>query len=245
MGMRCEEFESCLPVCECCCDGCVCGWCDYWIAQGGPFAIIDGDLKVELIYIGEGNSGDYNPDDLDDAELLRFYVSRWVEGPEYGDIGEWEDVDRGSYCTQMTTNLPADRRAAALETIMNVVKSCIDEADGSFKRRMEELSWEDGRVVLDGRIQLGGPMSYLGAQELYHSQDYAGGPIAWCHPASSEAVALVMSKIPWDEDGRSEWLWIRLENGDLILGVFPQGETYFAVEEDADMAGRTYRQEGQ
>lgn len=35
------------------------------------------------------------------------------------------------------------------------------------------------------------------------------------------------------EDGRSPWKWIRLRNGDLILGVYPRGETYFDVEEDA------------
>lgn len=27
-------------------------------------------------------------------------------------------------------------------------------------------------------------------------------------------------------DGRSPWCWVRLSNGDLILGLFPQGETY-------------------
>lgn len=84
-------------------------------------------------------------------------------------------------------------------------------------------------------------MTHCGSQELHHSQDYEGGAFAWFHPASDESVALVLSKDPEDGDGRSEWLWVRLENGDLLLGCFPQGETYFEVEEDADMAGRTYR----
>jgi hypothetical protein len=30
-----------------------------------------------------------------------------------------------------------------------------------------------------------------------------------------------------DEDGRSQFCWIRLVDGTLILGVFPQGETYY------------------
>ena len=34
-------------------------------------------------------------------------------------------------------------------------------------------------------------------------------------------------------DGRSEYVWLRLTNGDLILGVFPRGDTYFEVEKDA------------
>ena len=84
-------------------------------------------------------------------------------------------------------------------------------------------------------------MSFVRAHEIHHSQDYAGGPIAWCHPASVGSIDLVLGKSPADDDGRSEWLWIRLENGDLILGCFPQGETYFEVEEDADMAGHVYR----
>jgi hypothetical protein len=35
-----------------------------------------------------------------------------------------------------------------------------------------------------------------------------------------------------DPDGRSQWLWFRFPNGDLILGVFPQGDMYMASEED-------------
>lgn len=31
------------------------------------------------------------------------------------------------------------------------------------------------------------------------------------------------------DDGRSDWEWFRLPNGDLILGCFPQGTTYFDV----------------
>lgn len=59
------------------------------------------------------------------------------------------------------------------------------------------------------------------------------GRLSWHHPASQTAVDLVIDQDPNDDDGRSEWLWIRLANGDLILGCYPQGETYFAVEIDA------------
>jgi len=53
------------------------------------------------------------------------------------------------------------------------------------------------------------------------------------HPASEEAVKTVLAQSADGMDGRSNWIWIRLENGDLILGCYPQGETYMAVEEDA------------
>ena len=59
---------------------------------------------------------------------------------------------------------------------------------------------------------------------------------AWIHRASTESVAAVLYA-PENDDGRSEWVWLRLASGDLILGLFPKGDTYFAVEEDAQYPG--------
>ena len=52
-------------------------------------------------------------------------------------------------------------------------------------------------------------------------------------PASQALVDMVLSAPEGDPDGRSEWRWFRLANGDLILGVFPCGDTYFEVEHEA------------
>lgn len=49
-------------------------------------------------------------------------------------------------------------------------------------------------------------------------------------PASAEAVLKVLHA-PFDDDGRGEWQWIRLPNGDLCLAVFPMGDTYIDVSE--------------
>ena len=57
--------------------------------------------------------------------------------------------------------------------------------------------------------------------------------VAWLHPASAKAVKKVLKAPKNTGNGRSNWMWVRLPNGDLILGVFPQGETYEAVELDA------------
>lgn len=57
--------------------------------------------------------------------------------------------------------------------------------------------------------------------------------IAMIHPASQESVDFILAQDEDSPDGRSNWVWLRLPNGDLILGVFPQGDAYFAVEEDA------------
>lgn len=56
--------------------------------------------------------------------------------------------------------------------------------------------------------------------------------IAAVKPASTESVGLVLSASQDSEDGRSGWVWVRLASGDLVLGVFPQGDTYFATELD-------------
>lgn len=62
--------------------------------------------------------------------------------------------------------------------------------------------------------------------------------VAWVHPASKKSIKKVLCADENSVDGRSNWVWVRLANGDLILGVFPQGETYFAVEKDAQFPNR-------
>lgn len=52
------------------------------------------------------------------------------------------------------------------------------------------------------------------------------------HSASQESIIKVLEAVEGDEDGRSQFFWFRLDNGDLILGVYPQGDTYFATEQD-------------
>lgn len=55
------------------------------------------------------------------------------------------------------------------------------------------------------------------------------------HPANPDYVKRVIDTETDTDEGRSEWFWIRLANGDLILGCYPQGETYLACEDDAFM----------
>lgn len=75
------------------------------------------------------------------------------------------------------------------------------------------------------------------AHEIYDVDDETGAEldrvIARVHPASPESVELVMQAPEDGFDGRSNWVWLRLSNGDLFLGVFPQGDTYLSVDEDS------------
>lgn len=52
-----------------------------------------------------------------------------------------------------------------------------------------------------------------------------GRHIATVTPASDAAVMRVMRASEHSPDGRSNPVWVRLENGDLLLGVYPQGDT--------------------
>jgi len=51
-------------------------------------------------------------------------------------------------------------------------------------------------------------------------------------PASAESVRTVLNADEDNADGRSNWVWVMLPNGDWVLGVFPQGDTYLETEKD-------------
>lgn len=78
-------------------------------------------------------------------------------------------------------------------------------------------------------------MTALNAHYVY--DDEPERVIATVHPASSDSVRRVMNAGVGDPDGRSQFMWVRLPNGDLILGVYPQGDTYLECEADAHFLG--------
>jgi len=67
-----------------------------------------------------------------------------------------------------------------------------------------------------------------------YAEDESGRPllntIAIVHSASPKAVRIVLDA---DPDDRSQWVWVNLANGDVVLGVYPQGPTYEQIERDA------------
>ncbi len=97
-------------------------------------------IRVELVNIGEGWNGDYNPEDPDDEELLRFDV--YYKNPEDKDM-DWMEVEDASYCTQ----LPADASEDILEKAVTAIFKRYDDvathiiSGGSVKKMGEELSW--------------------------------------------------------------------------------------------------------
>jgi hypothetical protein len=76
-----------------------------------PVAVSGGTHTVEWDYIGEGYSGDFIQSDKDDAPLLRFSV--------YLGTGEdREEVDCGSFCTQITIDKPSHELVKLAERIL-------------------------------------------------------------------------------------------------------------------------------
>lgn len=61
---------------------------------------------------------------------------------------------------------------------------------------------------------------------------------AYIHEASEKSVNYILG-LPIDKDqrmtdeARSEWVWLRLQDGTLALATFPQADAYSAVEVDA------------
>jgi hypothetical protein len=93
-----------------------------------------GEVQVELEDLGEGISGDYDPNDPDDYPHLRFTVSQLVDG-------EWEQVDSGSYCTTLNADTTLyHRKYAFCQFVISAVYDKVMSGD-SIKKVCEDLSW--------------------------------------------------------------------------------------------------------
>jgi hypothetical protein len=97
-------------------------------------SLVRGNLKVEWEWIGEGNDGDYDPADKEDEPLLRFSCSR-RELVQLTGEDDWEQLDDGSYCTQLPVTTPVSHLVRAALSILEAAEQ------PSPKRRFEELSW--------------------------------------------------------------------------------------------------------
>lgn len=100
-----------------------------------PLSICDDVLRVDWYNAGEGICGDYDPDEPNDINLLRFdvYVKR---------NNMWEEVPDASYCTNMPASASAKTLQAALEAIFKRYRAVIDGPEyPSVKKLGEELSY--------------------------------------------------------------------------------------------------------
>lgn len=103
-------------------------------SDGLPYAVC-GRVRVDWENLDEGLNGDYNPNDPNDVNLLRFTAYLATENG-------WEQIDDASYCT----NTPSDTDTEVLQRMIskialeygNVLNS---DPEQSVKKLGEELSW--------------------------------------------------------------------------------------------------------
>ena len=88
-----------------------------------------GNVTVQFENLYEGYCGDYNPDDPNDENLLRFTV--YMNG---------EEVPNASYCTQIPANSNVALVKKAAERILKEVYDPLQSGYG-IKKLCETLSW--------------------------------------------------------------------------------------------------------
>lgn len=114
---------------------------------GGDVSALREPIKVDLEWIGEGRSGDYNAGDPSDKALMRFTV---YGRPSLYDLGgdlesgyegaEWVPFENGSCCTQIPATLPKEALQALADRLLDQV--FIKATSGhSIKKLCERLSW--------------------------------------------------------------------------------------------------------
>jgi len=92
-------------------------------------------VKVEWVNMDEGLQGDYNADDPEDINLLRFDVSVFRDG-------EWVAKDDASYCTMFPADAsPALQRRGLVALMSHFHDALAHDIDVSVKKLGEELSW--------------------------------------------------------------------------------------------------------
>jgi len=108
-----------------------------------------GIVRVEWSDLGEGQSGEFNANDKDDAALLRFDVS-------YKTKQGWEACEDASYCTQFPAEATSEQKREGLKLLMDeLYDSVLQYPDSSVKKLCERLSWISLKSLKDNAVTLG------------------------------------------------------------------------------------------
>ena len=101
----------------------------------GLWCATKGNVRVVFVNLGEGYSGDYNPNDPDDEPLLRFDVYA-----QFGDT--WASIDDGSYCTCFSARADSELQKKAVEKILNAVYPVLSvNPHASVKHVLEPMTF--------------------------------------------------------------------------------------------------------
>ncbi|OGR90644.1 MAG: hypothetical protein A2V88_10330 [Elusimicrobia bacterium RBG_16_66_12] len=109
----------------------------------GDVVVIKGGVRLTLEWMGEGWSGDYNPNDKEDEPLMRFFVERKVGH-------SWEPVEDASFCTRIPASIPMSRKIVLAKMILNAMCDAVQSPGmRSPKKIGESLSWIDSNGICD------------------------------------------------------------------------------------------------
>lgn len=108
----------------------------YDLDEETPLSIQGDVVRADWYNAGEGWNGDYDPDDPDDDNLLRFDI--YVRADD-----GWEEVEDASYCTRVKADAPFD---VLEDKLMGIYRMYADEITDpydypSVKKLGEGLSW--------------------------------------------------------------------------------------------------------
>lgn len=105
------------------------------LAYGEELELVKDNVKVIWENIGEGINGDYDEDDPEDENLLRFTVY-------VNDDGEWIEVDNASYCTRVSADKDNEYLMVLLNLLMHEFYDVLhDNIYHSVKKLAEAMSW--------------------------------------------------------------------------------------------------------
>lgn len=107
--------------------------CAYWPDSETPVSIWDDKFRADWYNAGEGITGDYNPEDPNDVNLLRFDIYYKVDD-------DWEEVEDASYCTNVAASTDVTRLRELLQHIFSEYRDT-DYPSSSVKKIGERLSW--------------------------------------------------------------------------------------------------------
>ncbi len=92
-------------------------------------------IKVEVEYIGEGLSGDFDASDPNDIPMVRFRVFDYLREPD--------DYEYDSYCTQIPATMPLKM----MESFACALAQRLADTDEGWKHLLQEWSWTNEEDV--------------------------------------------------------------------------------------------------
>ena len=112
------------------------------LAYGEELELIKDNVKVCWANIGEGYEGDYDEDDPEDENLLRYDVYVYDTYNEDCEEGYWRAIDDASYCTYVSADTDNETLMKLLNVLMrNFYDVLHDDINASVKKLAERMSW--------------------------------------------------------------------------------------------------------